>query len=131
MIFASFDGPQDDTAGSQIAHTGRNEGDALSGLDQSQDGLHQVGLVDHAWGEAGAAAEPHDPVEELRCPRTMEEDERLVGQVLHAHRLPGGGPMPFGQDGEQGIAVQALRPKPGTIRSQDGPGEPDIEPPSP
>src|SRR5260370_41761501 len=53
-----FDGPQDDTATAQIAHTGWNERDALSGLDQSQEGLHHVGLVDHAWREPGAAAEP-------------------------------------------------------------------------
>jgi hypothetical protein len=67
-----LDGPQDDTASGQIAHTGWNERDALFGPDQSQDGLHHVGLVDHAWREPGAGAEPHDSIEELRCPRTME-----------------------------------------------------------
>jgi hypothetical protein len=61
----------------------------------------------------------------------MEEDERLVGQVLHGHCRQGGGAMPFRQDGEQGIAVQALRPKPAAVRSRHGPCEPDIEPPVP
>ena len=87
-----LDGPQDDAATPQIAHTGWNERDALSGLDQNQDGLHHVGLVDHAWRELGAAAEPDDPIEEFWCPRTMERNERFVGQVFRGYGGTGRSP---------------------------------------
>src|SRR5437870_645782 len=85
----------------QIAHTRWNQGYALAGLDQRQDGLHHVGLVDYAWREAGAAAEADDRIEELRCPGTMEEDEGFGGQLLHGHHGAGGSRMPFREDGEQ------------------------------
>src|SRR5205823_10544576 len=92
-----LNGPQDDTATAQIAHTGGNECDALTSLDQSQKGLHHVGLIDHAWREPGAAAEADDRVEEIRGPRTMEKDERFVDQLLHGHHGAGRSPMPFGR----------------------------------
>ena len=96
-----LNGPQDDTAAAQIAHTGGNERDALTSLDQSQNGLHHVGLIDHAWREPGAAAEGDDRVEEFRGPRTMEKDERFVDQLLHGHHGAGRSPMPFREDGDQ------------------------------
>lgn len=63
-----LDGSQDETVAAQIAHIRWNQGDALAGLDQRQDGLHHVGLVDYAWPEAGAAAEADDRIEEFRFP---------------------------------------------------------------
>ena len=74
---------------------------ALTSLDQSQNGLHHVGLIDHAWREPGAAAEADDRVEEFRGPRTMEKDERFVDQLLHGHHGAGRSPMPFREDGDQ------------------------------
>ncbi len=66
------------TLAAQIAHTRWNQRYALAGLDQCQDGLHHVGLVDYAWREAGAAAEPDDRIEELRGAGTVEQDEGFV-----------------------------------------------------